>query len=98
MNANTMPESHPSEKSPIPSTSRQRMCPQCQDWVFLFAFIRVHLRLIFWRQIMNYEELAAEVVARAKRAGADEADVLLQTSTEFDVQVHRGEIETLTQA
>lgn len=47
---------------------------------------------------MNYEELAAEVVARAKRAGADEADVLLQTSTEFNVQVHRGEIETLTQS
>lgn len=47
---------------------------------------------------MNYEELAADVVARAKKAGADEADVYLQTSTDFSVQVRKGEIETLTQA
>jgi PmbA protein len=47
---------------------------------------------------MNYEDLAADVVARARKAGADEADVYLQTSTEFDVQVRKGEIETLTQA
>src|SRR5579885_1674906 len=47
---------------------------------------------------MNYEELAADVVARARKAGADEADVYLQTSTEFNVQVRKGEIETLTQA
>lgn len=47
---------------------------------------------------MNYETLAQEVVARATKAGAEEADVWLQTSTEFSVQVRKGEIETLTQA
>jgi PmbA protein len=47
---------------------------------------------------MNYEDLAADVAARARKAGADEADVYLQTSTEFNVQVRKGEIETLTQA
>lgn len=47
---------------------------------------------------MNYEALAQDVVARAMRAGAEEADVWLQTSTEFSVQVRKGEIETLTQA
>lgn len=47
---------------------------------------------------MNYEALAQDVVARAKKAGAEEADVWLQTSTEFSVQVRKGEIETLTQA
>ena len=47
---------------------------------------------------MNYEELAADVVSRAMKAGAHEADVLLETSTDFSVHVHRGEIETLTQA
>src|SRR5205807_1513514 len=30
--------------------------------------------------------------------GADESDVMLQTSTEFSVQVRRGEVETLTQS
>jgi PmbA protein len=34
----------------------------------------------------------------ARRAGAHEADVMLQTSTEFNVQVRKGEIETLTQS
>src|SRR5262245_5483199 len=47
---------------------------------------------------MNYEDLAADMAAWARRAGADEADVLLQISTEFAVQVHQGEIETLTQS
>ncbi|HZT41029.1 MAG TPA: TldD/PmbA family protein [Chthonomonadaceae bacterium] len=47
---------------------------------------------------MDYEQLAADVVARARKAGADEADVYLQVATEFSVQVRRGEIETLTQA
>jgi PmbA protein len=47
---------------------------------------------------MDYEQLAADVVARARKAGADEADVYLQISTEFNVQVRKGEIETLTQA
>ncbi len=47
---------------------------------------------------MDYEQLAADVAARARKAGADEADVYLQVSTEFNVQVRKGEIETLTQA
>lgn len=47
---------------------------------------------------MNYEELAADVVAKARTAGADEADVYLQVSTEFSVDVRKGEVETLTQA
>ena len=45
---------------------------------------------------MDYEALAADVVERAVRAGAEEADVYLQTSTDFSVQVRKGEIETLT--
>ena len=48
--------------------------------------------------IMSYEQLAADVVAMARKAGAQEADVMLQTSTEFSVQVRKGEIETLTQS
>jgi PmbA protein len=47
---------------------------------------------------MNYETLAADVVAKARAAGAEQAEVYLQTSTEFDVQVRQGEIEKLTQA
>lgn len=47
---------------------------------------------------MNYQEIAADVVARAQKAGAQQADVFLQASTEFSVEVRRGEIETLTQA
>ncbi len=47
---------------------------------------------------MDYEALAADVVARARSAGAHEADVYLQTSTDFNVQVRKGEIETLTQS
>lgn len=44
---------------------------------------------------MDYRAMAQDVVERAKRAGADEADVWLQTETEFSVQVRKGEIETL---
>ena len=47
---------------------------------------------------MNYEKLAADVVRMACEAGAHEADVMLQTSTEFNVQVRKGEVETLTQS
>ena len=47
---------------------------------------------------MDYRAMAQDVVERAKRAGADEADVWLQTETEFSVQVRKGEIETLSQA
>jgi PmbA protein len=47
---------------------------------------------------MDYGQLAADVVAMARKAGAHEADVMLQTSTEFNVQVRKGEVETLTQS
>lgn len=47
---------------------------------------------------MDYEKLAADVVTMARKVGADEADVMLQTSTEFNVQVRKGEVETLTQS
>jgi PmbA protein len=47
---------------------------------------------------MNYEQFAAEVIQQAIQAGADEADLYLQTGTEFGVTVRKGEIETLTQA
>ena len=47
---------------------------------------------------MDYERLAVDVVAMARKAGAHEADVMLQTSTDFSVQVRKGEIETLTQS
>lgn len=47
---------------------------------------------------MDYEAIAARVVERATRAGAHEADVFLQASRDFSVQVRKGEIETLTQA
>jgi PmbA protein len=47
---------------------------------------------------MDYEQFAVEVVAMARKAGAHEAEVMIQTSTEFNVQVRKGEIETLTQS
>jgi PmbA protein len=47
---------------------------------------------------MNYESLAMDLAKRARDRGADEADVMLQTSTDFSVEIRKGEIETLTQA
>ena len=47
---------------------------------------------------MNYEELAAETAARARKHGADQADVYLVSTTEFGVQIRKGEVETLTQS
>lgn len=47
---------------------------------------------------MNYEELAAQIVAEARRAGADEADVYLQAATDFSVEIRKGQVEKLTQA
>ncbi len=47
---------------------------------------------------MDYQQLAQDVVSAAMRAGADEAEVYLQTGDEFDVNVRLGEVETLTQA
>jgi PmbA protein len=47
---------------------------------------------------MDYQQLAQDVVTAAIRAGADEAEVFLQTGDEFSVNVRLKEVETLTQA
>jgi PmbA protein len=47
---------------------------------------------------MDYQQLAVSVVEMARKAGAHEADVMLQSSTDFGVQVRKGEVETLTQS
>ncbi len=48
--------------------------------------------------MMDYRQLAQDVVKAAMRSGADEAEVYLQTGDEFDVNVRMGEVETLTQS
>ncbi len=47
---------------------------------------------------MNFEEVALKTAERAKKYGADQADVYLVSNTEFGVQIRKGEIETLTQS
>jgi PmbA protein len=47
---------------------------------------------------MDYESLAMDLARRARERGADEADVMVQVSTDFSVEVRKGEVETLTQA
>lgn len=47
---------------------------------------------------MDYQQLAQDVVSAAMRAGAEEAEVYLQTGSEFDVNIRLGEVETLTQS
>ena len=47
---------------------------------------------------MDHRELAVDLVARARAAGADAADVLVAEGTEFSVTVRKQEIETLTEA
>lgn len=47
---------------------------------------------------MDYLEFAQDVVSLATRAGAHEAEVYIQTGTDFNVQVRMGDIESLTQA
>ena len=47
---------------------------------------------------MDYQQLAQDTVKAAMRAGADEAEVYIQTGEDFDVDVRKGEVETLTQA
>ena len=42
--------------------------------------------------------LAPDVLEKAKRAGADDADVLLLEGTDFSVTLRQGEVETLTDA
>ena len=46
----------------------------------------------------NYEALALQVVERALKAGAEQAEVFLQVGRSADVRVRDGEIEDLTQA
>jgi PmbA protein len=47
---------------------------------------------------MDHRELAEELLRKARRAGADAADVLVMEGSEFSVTVRKGEIETLTEA
>ncbi|MBP6965278.1 MAG: TldD/PmbA family protein [Armatimonadetes bacterium] len=47
---------------------------------------------------MDYRQFAQDVVAAAMLAGAHEAEVYLQTGSQFDVNVRLGDVETLTQA
>jgi PmbA protein len=43
-------------------------------------------------------ELATDLLDRARRAGADQADLIIGESTEFSVTVRKGEVETLEEA
>jgi PmbA protein len=47
---------------------------------------------------MDLRELATDLVGRARRSGADAADVILATGQDFSVTVRLGEVETLEQA
>ena len=47
---------------------------------------------------MSHLELAGDLLERAKRAGADAADVLVSEGSSFSVTVRRGKVETLKQA
>lgn len=47
---------------------------------------------------MNYKEFAAEVVRKAIKSGADEAEVFLEEGRESEVGTRMGKIETLKQA
>jgi PmbA protein len=47
---------------------------------------------------MDHRELAQDVLKKAKGAGADAADVLVASGTEFSVTVRKGDVETLKEA
>ncbi len=47
---------------------------------------------------MDYRELAADLLSQTRRAGADDADLLVAEGTEFSVSVRKGEIETLKES
>jgi PmbA protein len=47
---------------------------------------------------MDYRDLASELLAAARTAGADACDLVVSEGTEFSVTVRKGEIETLTEA
>jgi PmbA protein len=46
----------------------------------------------------QYQDLAAEVVRRARKLGADHAEVMIRSGTEFTAAVRMGEIDTLSAA
>ena len=46
----------------------------------------------------DYEALAKQLVARAKKKGAKQAEVFMEIGRESSVRVRDGEIEDLTQA
>src|SRR6185436_13280381 len=46
----------------------------------------------------DHRDLAAQVVAEARRRGADDADVIVIEGTDFVVTVRRSEVETLKEA
>jgi PmbA protein len=47
---------------------------------------------------MDYRDLAADVLARARARGADAADALVAQGHDFSVTVRRGQVETLKEA
>jgi PmbA protein len=47
---------------------------------------------------MDHRELARDLLRRARAAGADAADVLVSSGSDFSVTVRKGEVETLTDA
>lgn len=47
---------------------------------------------------MDHRDLAADLLRRARAAGADEADVLVAEGTDFTVTVRKGAVETLKEA
>lgn len=47
---------------------------------------------------MDYRDLAADLLARARARGADAADILIGEGTDFSVTVRKGEVETLEEA
>ena len=47
---------------------------------------------------MDYRDLASELLKAARSAGADAADMIVSSGTEFSVTVRKGEVETLTEA
>jgi PmbA protein len=47
---------------------------------------------------MDYRDLAADLLRKARASGADAADVLVGEGTDFTVMVRKGEVETLKEA
>src|SRR5437667_2430177 len=47
---------------------------------------------------MDYRDLAADLLRKARAQGADAADVLVGEGTDFTVTVRKGEVETLKEA